>query len=87
MYLKRVMIENIKCFGRVELNLMRDDGQVKRWSVILGENGTGKSTVLRAIAMALMGPDPSNRLARLDGWVRFGQTLSLIHISEPTRPY
>lgn len=74
MYLKRVMIENIKCFGRVELNLMRDNGQVKRWSVILGENGTGKSTVLQAIAMALMGPDPSNRLARLDGWVRFGQT-------------
>ena len=74
MYLRKVVIENIKCFGRAELNLMRDDGQVKRWNVILGENGTGKSTLLQAIAMALMGPDPSNRLARLERWVRAGQT-------------
>lgn len=67
MYLKRVVIENIKCFGRAELNLVRDDGQVKRWSVILGENGTGKSTLLQAIVMVLMGPDlqspgPARRL-------------------------
>jgi energy-coupling factor transporter ATP-binding protein EcfA2 len=73
MYLKRVVIENVKCFGRAELNLIRDDGQIKRWSVIVGENGTGKSTLLQAIAMALMGPDPSNRLARLERWVRAGQ--------------
>lgn len=73
MYLRRVVIENVKCFGRAELDLMRADGQVKRWNVILGENGTGKSTLLQAIAMALMGPDPSNRLARLERWVRAGQ--------------
>lgn len=70
---KRVVIENVKCFGRAELDLLRGDGQVKRWSVILGENGSGKSTLLQAIAMALMGPDPANRLARLNGWTRSGQ--------------
>jgi energy-coupling factor transporter ATP-binding protein EcfA2 len=74
MYLKKVIIENIKCFGRAELDLMSSDAQPKRWNVILGENGTGKSTLLQAIAMALMGPDPANRLARLDGWTRSGQT-------------
>jgi DNA repair exonuclease SbcCD ATPase subunit len=64
MYLKRVVIENIKCFGRAELNLMSDDEQIKHWSVILGENGTGKSTLLQAIAMALVGPEygPFRRL-------------------------
>jgi energy-coupling factor transporter ATP-binding protein EcfA2 len=74
MYLKKVVIENVKCFGRAELDLMGSDGQPKRWNVILGENGTGKSTLLQAIAMALMGPDPANRLARLDGWTRSSQT-------------
>jgi energy-coupling factor transporter ATP-binding protein EcfA2 len=72
MYLKSFLIEDIKCFGHVELDFLHSDEKVKRWSVILGENGTGKSTLLQAIAMALMGPDPANRLRRPDGWVRTG---------------
>jgi energy-coupling factor transporter ATP-binding protein EcfA2 len=72
MYLSRFVIEDVKCFGQVELDFLRHEGEVKRWSVILGENGTGKSTLLQAIAMALMGPDPANRLRRPDGWVRTG---------------
>lgn len=74
MYLKSFVIEHVKCFGRVKLDFFHENGQPKRWCVILGENGTGKSTLLQAIGMALMGPDPSNRLGRLDGWVRSGQS-------------
>lgn len=74
MYLKSFVIEDIKCFGRVPLDFLGANGEVKRWSVILGENGTGKSTLLQAIAVALMGPDPANRLRRPDGWVRSGYT-------------
>jgi energy-coupling factor transporter ATP-binding protein EcfA2 len=74
MYLKTFVIENVKCFGRVELDFFHDDGQPKRWCVILGENGTGKSTLLQSIGMALMGPDPANRLGRLEGWARSGRS-------------
>jgi len=73
MYLKSVQIQDIKCFESVNLDFCHPDGQPKRWNVILGENGTGKSTLLQAIALALMGPDPANRLQRPDGWVRTGR--------------
>ena len=59
MYLKRFAVQDIKCFGEVALDFCRADGQVKRWNVILGQNGTGKSTLLQAIAMTLIGPDPA----------------------------
>lgn len=43
------------------------------WTVITGDNGSGKSTVLKAIALALMGPDKARFLqASYDGWVTQG---------------
>lgn len=70
MYLQSFSIKDIKCFGNVEFDFLNSNGEIKRWCVILGENGTGKSTVLQSISLALMGPEPANRLARLEGWVR-----------------
>lgn len=32
------------------------------WTVITGDNGAGKSTVLKSIALALMGPDNARSL-------------------------
>lgn len=72
MYLQGFSIKDIKCFGNVEFDFFNPTGEIKRWCVILGENGTGKSTVLQSISLALMGPEPANRLARLEGWVRAG---------------
>lgn len=72
MYLQSFSIKDIKCFGDVEFDFLNSAGEIKRWCVILGENGTGKSTVLQSISLALMGPEPANRLARLEGWVRAG---------------
>ncbi len=75
MYLKKFSIEHIKCFDKkVELDFSAGVEGSKRWNIILGENGIGKSTLLQAIAIALMGPDPANRLRRPDGWVRKGFT-------------
>lgn len=43
------------------------------WTVITGDNGSGKSTVLKAIALALMGPDKARFLqASYEGWVTQG---------------
>lgn len=70
MYLTRFTIKNIKCFGRAEFQFADPQNGVKRWNVILGENGAGKSTLLQAIGLALIGPDPANRLGRFEGWVR-----------------
>jgi len=40
------------------------------WTVITGDNGAGKSTVLKSIALALMGPDNARSLIpNYEGWV------------------
>lgn len=60
MYISRVEIENVRCFGSgeqtVDLDLRRPDGSYAGWTVIAGRNGTGKTTLLRAIALAMAGP-------------------------------
>ena len=50
--LERVALRNIGPFEKAEFIFK------KNWAVLLGNNGSGKSTVLRAIALALCGDDP-----------------------------
>lgn len=50
-YLSSVSVANLACFGpRQTLDLTVADGQPARWTLILGDNGTGKTTLLQAIA-------------------------------------
>lgn len=52
MYIKKVVLEHIGCFDRLEINLSpRQD--VGNWLLLLGDNGAGKTTVLRSIALGL----------------------------------
>jgi len=57
----------------VNVNLRLDPGELVG---VIGPNGAGKSTLLRLLSRALL---PNRGEIVLD--------LSLIHISEPTRPY
>lgn len=71
MYIKKIVIDNIRCFEHLEIDLSLQKG-AKMWTLLLGDNGVGKTTVLRCIAMALMGPtNASGLLSELYGeWVR-----------------
>lgn len=56
-------------------------GPFPGWTVITGENGAGKSTVLKAIALALMGPDKARFLqSSYDGWVTKGESAGAISL-------
>ncbi len=75
MWLKKVELENIKCFENIELIFTPNPGSRKarpyRWITLLGENGVGKSTVLQAIGLLLAGPEAAKELlSRPTGWVR-----------------
>lgn len=61
-YLKSVKLSNIKTFGEnVELDLENTDGKLPNWTLILGNNGIGKSTLLQCIAwMKPNPPDPDS---------------------------
>lgn len=60
--LKRLTLVDIGPFDNLELNF--DPG----WNILLGDNGVGKSTILKAIAVAICGRDAqayANRLIRV----------------------
>lgn len=50
-YIQKIEIENVKTFvGSTELNLAKPDGIIPQWTLILGDNGIGKSSLLQFIA-------------------------------------
>lgn len=74
MYLETCTIKHIKCFDEITLDFRNPDGSVRLWNVIIGENGTGKTTLLKAIAIALLGEKAASvLLPRPRGWVRARQ--------------
>ncbi len=62
MYVESVRIQNLKLLRDVKLDFMRN-GSPRPWTVIIGENGCGKTSLLQAIGLAAMGVDRANQLA------------------------
>jgi len=74
-YLHALRLQNIKCFESLSFEFARPDASYAGLSVILGGNAAGKSTILRAIAMALSGPQVAAQLLGAPmGWVRDGSS-------------
>ncbi len=56
-YISKISLENIRCFGElVTLNFLLDEksDRVAQWNLILGNNGTGKTTVLQIIYLGFL---------------------------------
>ncbi len=64
--IERVVIEDVKAIQTLDLNLTSTSGRTP-WLMLLGENGTGKSTALQATALALLGARSFVRLAETRG--------------------
>ena len=65
MYITKVKLENIRCFESVEIDFGGADAGPSGTSVLItGNNGTGKSSILRAIAMGLCDRDSAASLLR-----------------------
>jgi uncharacterized protein (TIGR02646 family) len=56
-YIASIRIRNFRAIEDIKLNLPPGGDESQGWKVLLGENASGKSTVLKAIALALMGRD------------------------------
>ncbi len=52
MKISRISLTRIRCFEEITLDLSTDSGAYD-WSLILGNNGTGKTTILRSLAIGL----------------------------------
>ena len=50
-YFLSITLKNVRCFGvEQKLSLTDEQGKPARWTLILGDNGTGKTTLLKSIA-------------------------------------
>ncbi len=56
MYLRRLRLENVYGFERLDLDLTHADGAFAGWTVLAGPNGSGKTSALRAMGIVLRGP-------------------------------
>jgi predicted ATPase len=53
MYIKSIEIQNIRAIKSMQISFK----QLAGWHVLLGENGSGKSTIIKSISLALIGPE------------------------------
>lgn len=67
MHVSRLSIRNIRSLRQFTLEL--DPAETAGWHVLLGDNGAGKSTIVRSLAVALMG-GPNAHATRED-WSRW----------------
>lgn len=64
--IRRIEIQNFKAIDHlvIEMEAIRRESSSSAGLMLLGENATGKSTVLEAITLALVGSDKANTLAK-----------------------
>lgn len=53
MYLSHLRLRNIRSFSLLDLPLTSNSGKLRLWTLLLGDNATGKTTILRSIAIGL----------------------------------
>jgi hypothetical protein len=90
MFLRNLELENVRGFRTASLPFVSPQDEVRPWTLMLGVNGVGKSTLLRAIALATTGSDAmTDLLGRPHEWVRNGADRAVIRaelqapVSEP----
>ncbi len=79
MYIRRLTIKNVRSIENFDLRLKKEE--TVGWHVVLGANGSGKSSVVRSLALVLAGPKEAVALRQSWAtWQRNGAAESSIHL-------
>lgn len=72
MYITQIQLKNIRVIREAEWEVPKE--QAAGWHVVIGDNGSGKSAFLRAVALALVGREAAAALRQdWDDWLRVGE--------------
>lgn len=81
MYIQKVEIKNIRSLTNFTWEVSAETSAAG-WHVLIGDNGSGKSTVLRAMALALIGESQALRLnPDWQQWLRYGADAGTISLT------
>ncbi len=74
MFLRQLTVKDVRSLRDVTIDFTCPDSDaVRHWTCLLGENGCGKSTILRATALLLAGSDALPEVVGdVDRWIRNG---------------
>jgi len=81
MYISRLRLHNIRCFKNLDLTFDLS-GKPFSWNIVLGDNASGKSTMLRSIALGLCDESSAAGLLKEfeEGYIRRGEPRGQITI-------
>ncbi len=79
MFLKYLHLTNVRCFAEAEIDFDLPGADNRKWTIIVGENGDGKTTILQSIALVMAGKDALKALLKdVDNWIRDGEDEAII---------
>lgn len=82
MYVDKIQLKHIRGFAELCFDLSRPSGSHAGWTVFTGDNGSGKSSLLKAVAVALAGRDTARALQpSFHRWVSEGQAAGDIKLT------
>lgn len=86
MFLKRIHLYQFRGFHEFEIFFDNEKGQIRKQTLFLGQNGTGKSNILKAIALITSGSETFLHLMNNpDDWVMYGKKEALIEATLVTK--
>jgi predicted ATP-dependent endonuclease of OLD family len=78
MYIKSVEIKSIRSISYFKMDFEKPAG----WHVLIGDNGAGKSSIVRGIAIGLIGPRDAQALRLpLINWIQKGQEQASVSLT------
>jgi predicted ATPase len=73
MFLRHLTIRNLRSIRDLDISFVGRNDAPRKWTYLLGENGTGKSSVLRSLALALAGSEAAAELiGDPNDWIKLG---------------
>ncbi len=88
MHIRRVKVRNVRGFKKLDLDFTRPDGSLAGWTVLAGRNGSGKSSLLRLMAITALGTYNTGQLhgRSIERWLREGAVAGRTGVSLVLNP-